>query len=196
VEAFEAFEAFVALALEDEKFVVSESVKFPVSRQTSKSAYAETQTHGFEVDLVAARADKLVLATVKSFFGSRGVVWQHVLGESTKSADNSGYALLNDQLIRDAVVEGACKRYGYTRDQVQLRIYVGKFADKGGKHEARIREWCDKERVGSGPIKVFNVVEVAEAARRVAARKAYRDNPALVAIKVLDAANMLVGQVP
>jgi hypothetical protein len=53
--------------------VVSEAVKFPVTRLTAKAIYAETQTHGFEVDLVGARHDKLVLATVKSFFGSRGV---------------------------------------------------------------------------------------------------------------------------
>ncbi|MDQ3673373.1 MAG: hypothetical protein M3365_03225 [Gemmatimonadota bacterium] len=31
---------------------------------------------------MAARADTLVLATVKSFFGSRGVVAEHVTGES------------------------------------------------------------------------------------------------------------------
>ncbi|MCA1704080.1 MAG: hypothetical protein LC808_12775 [Actinobacteria bacterium] len=46
---------------------MSEAVKFPVSRQTSKISYEEHQTHGFEVDLIGARADKLVLATVKSY---------------------------------------------------------------------------------------------------------------------------------
>ena len=66
----EAFESFVAIALEVEDFVVSEAVKFPVQKLTKKVAYEESQTHGFEVDLVAARADRLVLATVKSFFGS------------------------------------------------------------------------------------------------------------------------------
>ena len=69
----EAFESFVALALEAERLVVSEAIKFPVTRPVAKAARHEIQTHGYEVDLVGARADRLVLATVKSFFGSRGV---------------------------------------------------------------------------------------------------------------------------
>ena len=70
----EAFESFVAIALESEGFVVSGAVKFPVTRQVRKPQRVEVQTHGFEVDLVAANAERLVLASVKSFFGSRGVV--------------------------------------------------------------------------------------------------------------------------
>ena len=108
----EAFESFVAVALEAEGFVVSEAVKFPVKRETKKAAYKESQTHGFEVDLVAARADRLVLATVKSFLGSRGVVGDHVTGETT-SEHKKLYALLNDPLVRRTVVSEACKRYGY-----------------------------------------------------------------------------------
>lgn len=56
----EAFESFVALALEAEELVVSEALKFPVTRQTPSGL----QTHGYEVDLVGARADRLVLASV------------------------------------------------------------------------------------------------------------------------------------
>jgi len=40
---------------------VSEAVKFRVKRRTAKTSHEETQTHGFEVDLVGARADRLVL---------------------------------------------------------------------------------------------------------------------------------------
>src|SRR5690349_13390541 len=61
-------------AMESDGLVVSEAVKFPVTRQTGKTSHKEVQTHGYEVDLIGARADRLVLATVKSFFGSRGVV--------------------------------------------------------------------------------------------------------------------------
>jgi hypothetical protein len=61
----EAFEAFAAVALESEGYVVSEAVKFPVTLQTKKAAHAEIQTHGYEVDLVGARRDRLVLATVQ-----------------------------------------------------------------------------------------------------------------------------------
>jgi hypothetical protein len=61
----EAFESFVAVALEAEGLVVSSAVKFPVRLQTRRVDRVEIQTHGYEVDLVGARADRLVLATVK-----------------------------------------------------------------------------------------------------------------------------------
>jgi hypothetical protein len=191
-EQVEAFEAFVALSMEHEGLVVSEAVKFPVTRQTAKVAHAEMQTHGFEVDLVGARADTLVLATVKSFFGSRGVVAEEVSGETANKSAARGFALLNDAVVRETVVEGACTRYGYQPNQLEMRLYVGKFAGaKSGGHERRVREWCAGQVVGRGGIGVYGIQEVAAAARAVAASKTYRDNPALVAIKVLEAANML-----
>lgn len=178
--------------MEGEGLVVSEAVKFPVTRQTAKTAYVETQTHGFEVDLVGARADRLVLATVKSFFGSRGVVAEHVTGETTSQSKRL-YALLNDSAVRDAVVAGACERYGYKLEQVELRLCVGKFAGgTAGDHERRIRTWCAARTLGSGPIRVFGLDEIVPKARALAARKQYRDNPALVAIKVLEAAHQLI----
>lgn len=96
----EAFEAFAAVALESEGYVVSEAVKFPVTLQTKKAAYAEIQTHGYEVDLVGARRDRLVLATVKSFFGSRGVAADHVDGTTTDARARNGYRMLNDAAVR------------------------------------------------------------------------------------------------
>ena len=96
MEIMEAFESFVAVALEADGFVVSSGVKFPVKIQTAKTTRDEFQTHGFEVDLVAARSDRLVLGTVKSFFGSRGVAAEHVLGESPRSTAVKRYAILNN----------------------------------------------------------------------------------------------------
>jgi len=55
----ESFEQFVAVAMEAEGLIVSEAVKFPVRRQTRKVLHDEVQTHGYEVDLVGARADRL-----------------------------------------------------------------------------------------------------------------------------------------
>ncbi len=186
----EAFEQFVAVALEAERFVVSPAVKFRVRRQTKKTAYTEMQTHGYEVDLVAARADRLVLATVKSFFGSRGVVAEHVANKSSKHGKL--YMLLNDEEIRDGVIRSACEEYGYEASQVQLRLYVGKFAaPKKGTHEAAIREWCGTQHAGAGRIEVFGVEQVVEAVRESAALKQYRDNPVLVTMKVLQAAGLL-----
>ena len=78
--SWRCFEQFVAVAMESEGLIVSEAIKFPVKRLTARRDDDEWQTHGYEVDLVGARSDLLVLATVKSFFGSRGVVSEHVMG--------------------------------------------------------------------------------------------------------------------
>jgi hypothetical protein len=193
----EAFEGFVALALEDEGFVVSPAVKFAVRLRTEKAAYEELQTHGYEVDLVAARADRLILATVKSFFGSRGVVSEHVTGETKDRRLRKLYALLNDPAVRTEVVDSAAARYGYPPDHVELRLYVGRFAaPQKGHHEAAIREWAAAQSVGAGPIGVFGLDEVVDRVRAVAAHKQYRDNPVLVTMKVLDAAGLLTTSVP
>jgi hypothetical protein len=100
----EAFESFVAVSLESEGFVVSPAVKFPVALRTRRAVYEEIQTHGYEVDLVAARADRLVLATVKSFFGSRGVVAEHVTGDTTAEPSRKLYSLLSSKDIRSGVM--------------------------------------------------------------------------------------------
>lgn len=185
----EAYESFAALAMETEGLVVSEAIKFPVKRQTGKVDYAEFQTHGFEVDLVGARRDKLVLATVKSFFGSAGVQSHEVTGER----NGSGYALLNNPDVQAQVLQRACERYGYETGQVEFRLYVGKFAGaKSNLHEPLIRRWCAEQVAGGGQILVFDARDVALKVRSVAASKSYRDNPALVAMKVLEQAEMLL----
>ena len=194
----EAFESFVALALESEGFVVSEALKFPVTQRTQKAAYEEVQTHGFEVDLVAARADRLVLATVKSFFGSRGVVAEAVMGDPSVSlAHRKRYALLNDPTVRRAVVGAAAKRFGYLQKQVELRLYVGRFAGRSsGIHEQQVRAWCATQRVGSGRIRVVGVKEVVDRVRAASQQTQYRDNAVLVAVKVLEDAGDLPAFLP
>jgi hypothetical protein len=110
------------------------------------------------VDLVGARADSLVLATVKSFLGSRGAVADHVDGTSTHAAANRRYALLNDRALRSSVLHQAKKRYGYSASQVQLCLFVGRFAGPTrGLHERRIRSWCRAQRVGAGSIQVYSL---------------------------------------
>lgn len=185
----EAFEQFVALAMETEGLVVSSALKFPVRRRTRKAAYEEWQTHGFEVDLVGARADRLVLATVKSFFGSRGVVASHVRGEAADHRFNALYALINDSVVQAAVVQGAAERFGFTLDQVELQLYVGRFA--GGTNEAEVRSWCATQMVGSGPIAVVGAVDVVKTVRTVAQSKQYRDDAVLATLKLLDVAGAL-----
>jgi hypothetical protein len=196
VPPMEAFESFVAVALEARGFVVSSGVKFPVSLQTRKAAYEEIQTHGYEADLVAARSDQLILASVKSFFGSRGVTVKSVTGEAG-GASSKRYALLNNPTIRKQVVAKAAKEYGYRIKQIQLRLYVGRFAGpKQGIHEEGIREWAASQNVGAGPIQVIGVKEVVDGVMKVAASRQYIDNPVLVTMKVLEAAGLLVLNLP
>jgi hypothetical protein len=184
----EAFEQFCAVAMQAEGLVVSSGVKFPVRRKTNKTAHVEFQTHGYEVDLIGARADRLILATVKSFFGSRGVVAEQVTGRTEKN--RKLYALLNDPEIRNAVVTKAAKRYGYRVDQVRLRLYVGKFA-RTGQAEDEIRAWCSTQHVGAGAIEVMNLEYVIEKVRSVARAKTYINDPIVVSMKVLAAAKVL-----
>jgi hypothetical protein len=193
----EAFESFVALALEAERLVVSESIKFPVTRPVAKAARHEVQTHGYEVDLVGARADRLVLATVKSFFGSRGVASEDVTGQTSNRVARGLYRLLNEPDVRDAVIEAAAERFGYQPSQVHLRLYVGRFAGPTqGHHEKRIRDWCASQIAGAGPIEVFGVEDVVSKVRTAAAQRQYRDNAVLVTMKVLEAARLLTLQLP
>lgn len=107
----EAFEGVVAVALEAEELVGSSGVKFPVARETRKAARVEIQTHGYEVDLIGARADKLVLASVKSMLGSRGIVAEHVTGTGGDLALRKRDALLNDKELRGEVIRAAARRY-------------------------------------------------------------------------------------
>jgi hypothetical protein len=185
----EAFESFVALAMEAEGLVVSEAIKFPVRLETRRKDHREIQTHGYEVDLVGANADRLVLASVKSYFGSRGVVAEHVTGETANSKASRRYSLLNRPEVRGPAVKVAAKRYGYRAGQVEMRLYVGHFAS--GANEQRVRSWAKRQRVGGKPIGVYGLDDVVDLVLKEAAPKGYRDNAVLVTLKVLEAAGRL-----
>jgi hypothetical protein len=152
---------------------------------------------GMRWTFVGARADRLILATVKSFFGSRGVASEDVTGQTTNKAARGLYRLLNEPDVRNAVIEGAASRFGYQSNLVHLRLYVGRFAGpKQGHHEKRIREWCAEQIAGAGPIEVFGVEDVVSKVRAAAAERQYRDNAVLVTMKVLEAAGHLSLKLP
>ncbi len=91
------------------------------------------------------------------------------------------------------MVKAAGKRYGYKTSEIELRLYAGRFAGRrAGEHERRIREWAAAQRVGAGQIGVVGLSEVVRNVRLAAERKQYRDNAALVAVKVLGEAGHLV----
>jgi hypothetical protein len=186
----EAFEQFAAVHLENQGLVVTGPTKFPVARQVKKVGRDETQTHGYEVDLIGARSDKLVLASVKSFFGSQGVMSYAVNGTIDS---RGGFRLLNDEFIRSRVIGAAAKRYGYTVDQVELRLYVGKFGGgrRSAEEEATTREWCDRQKAGGGPIQVFSINDIIQSVIAAASSMTYRDNPVIVTLKALAQADVL-----
>ncbi len=184
----------MALALEAEGLVVSSAVKFPVTLRTRRADHVEVQTHGYEVDLIGARADRLVLASVKGYLGSRGVVADQVTGETTSELARR-YSLLNRPEVRGKVLKGAAKLYGYRTGQIEMRLYVGKFAGSGA-HEEQIRKWAKRQRVGAGPIGVYGLKDVVGRVREAASHTQYRDDPVLVTMKVLEAAGMLAEVVP
>ena len=179
----EAFESFVALAMGAEGLVVSGPTKFKVGKSTKNG---QLQTHGYEVDLVGARADKLVLASVKSFFGSRGVQAAEVMGIGSAKG-SAGYKMLNDKKLRNSIVAQASKIYGYPEKQIEMRLYVGKI---NSTNELKTREWADKQIVGETPIQIVPVRDIVSAVKTLAEDKTYVDNPALVALKVLAAAEL------
>jgi hypothetical protein len=188
----EAFESVVAVALEADDFVVSGGVKFRVKLPTRKAAYTEEQTHGYEVDLVGTRADRLVLASVKSAFGSRGVVAEHVTGETSNQAASRRYRLLNDKVVRSRVVAEAAKRYGYPINQVQLRLYVGALL-RPQDRRARAASSClgGKTTRRGAPIEAIGVHDVVRLVRDAAGDTQYRDSPVLVTLKALHEAGLI-----
>lgn len=183
----EAFESFVALALEAEDLVIMGPVKFMITRQTKKAKVVEYQTHGYEIDIVAARADKLVLASVKSFLGSGGVRVDEVTG---KAANSSGYKMLNDVKLRNELVKQAAMKFGYKEDQVEMRLYGGKF-QYGQKGLEDVRDWASKQSVGVGPIAVVSGQELASLVVQFAKSKTYRDHEVLMTVKVLLEAGLI-----
>lgn len=186
----ESFEHLCKVALEAEGFVVTGNVKFPVRRQTKKVAYTEFQEHGYEVDLIGARGDQLVLAEVKSFFGSRGVNRQSFKGiaDVTRQTDFGIYKLFNDEGLRHEVMDKACVRYGYLPQQAGMRLYVGKFA--GGSHEPEVR--AHLATFTDPPVRVVALSEVVETLVGLANKRTYTDDPVVMTVKALAAAGRLL----
>jgi Holliday junction resolvase-like predicted endonuclease len=186
----ESFEHLCKVALEAERFVVTGNVKFIVRRKTQKKAHAEYQEHGYEIDLVAARGDQLVLAEVKSYFGSRGVNRQgfRQLADETRRTHYDRFKLFNDSELRAEVCALACEQYGYESDRLKLRMYVGNFA-RG--HEQAVREHLANLR--PIPVQVVGLGEIVPAIIGLAGKRTYTDDPVVMTVKALAAAGRLTG---
>jgi len=156
----EGFEQFVKVALEAEDLIVSGNLKFFVRRRTKNR---QLQTHGYDVDLVGARRDKLVLASVKSFFGSKGVGEQGFDGidDPLKSSkEQELYKMFNYPDVQEGIIKEASRQFGYTEDLIELRLYVGRF--KNARAQKIITEHLLNPPEGLRPAKVFGIEEIAE----------------------------------
>jgi hypothetical protein len=183
----ESFEHLCKVALEAERFVVTGNVKFFVRRKTRKKGHPEYQEHGYEIDLVGARGDRLVLAEVKSYFGSRGVSRQGFRGlaDETRRTHYERFKLFNEPDLRAEVCELARKQFGYEPDRLELRMYVGNFA-RG--HEQVVRAHLAKL---DPPVQVVGLGEIVDALLGLAEKRSYIDDPVVMTVKALAAARLL-----
>lgn len=192
----EGFEHVVKVAMEAEGLIVAGNLKFPVKRKTRKTINDEHQTHGYEVDLVGARRDKLVLASVKSFFGSQGVSTAGFCGLSTKSHPKQErlYAFFNNPEIQQGVIEKACERFGYKPEQIELRLYVGKF--KGAVQGAATRQAIAKHLASPGkglrPVSVLGLDDIVPKLFELLQSKTYTNDPVIMTLRALSSAGALL----
>jgi hypothetical protein len=191
----EAFEHVVKVHLEAKGYVVTSGVKFPICRTIKKrSGRVERQTHGYEVDLIAARQDSLMLCSVKSFFGSLGVCCEGFVGlaKNPRKPSLARYSLFNDAEVREGIIRGASERYGYSPRQICLALFVGRFRSE---HDERaIREHLGTMRAGGGCVQVIGLSELIQTLRDVASRGTYINDPVVVTLKALREAGQLVEQ--
>lgn len=179
----ESFEQFVAVAMQSEGLVVTGPFRFKIGYLNLTPDFKGKQDTPYEIDLIGASRERLVLATVKSFFGSQGARPKDVLGTGK---DASHYRMINDPVISKGLVQAAADRFGYEVSQVEVRLYAGKYAGKTG--EATIREWASDQILGGGPLQVFNIAEVVGSVRALAQISTYSDSAPITAMKAVAAA--------
>ena len=173
----ESFVAVVAAALEAENYVVSGPITIKWFSKGEPKVKGQ-QPNRLEIDLVAARGDRLVLATVKSFFGSGGVFPKDVIGQGSGA---SGYTMINDVKKRAELIELAAEKFGYKVKDVEVRLYAGKYAGLNGENE--IREWAAKQILGGGPLQVVNALQLSQVINALAQESHYQNNVAIAFAK-------------
>ena len=186
----ESFEHLCKVAPEAERFVVTGNVKFFVRRKTQKKAHAEYQEHGYEIDLVAARGDQLVLAEVKSYFWLRGAStardfanWQMRPAALTMT-DLSCLTTLNcgQRSAPWPASDTDMNRIGSIAE-VRWQLARG--------HEQAVREHLANLR--PIPVQVVGLGEIVPAIIGLAGKRTYTDDPVVMTVKALAAAGRLTG---
>ncbi|MBI5287949.1 MAG: hypothetical protein HY873_03130 [Chloroflexi bacterium] len=173
----EAFEHIVKVFVEGEGYAVTTNLKFPVRRKTRKTTYDEWQEHGYEVDIVGARGDQLLLGSVKSYLGSYGVSTQGFKGlaDEARATHFGQYAMFNELDIQQGIINGAAKRFRFNTDAIHLALFVGRF---GPGQEKPVRAHLQVQG-----IRVVGLVEIVAGIKRLAESKTYFDDPVLMTMK-------------
>lgn len=182
----EAFEHVVKVFLEGQGYAVTNNIKFPITREiVKKDGRRENQTHGYEVDIVAAKGTELLLASVKSFLGSRGVTRQGFSGlaDPSKPTDFGAYRMFNDRDVRDGILRQASSRYGYSTRDIKWALFVGRFLSRD--------EDAIRGHLAQAGIRVFGIAEIVQGLRLVAISSTYVDDPVVVTLKCLAEAGVL-----
>jgi hypothetical protein len=168
----EAFEHVTKVWLETKGYAVTSGVKFPVRLKTKKTEREEFQTHGYEIDLVAARNDELILVSVKSFFGSHGFSFDAFNEES----------LFGRREVLEGILLEAQNRYGYPRKAIQIWLAVGRFRNE---NEMLISEHLAVLSQRSVPMRIVKLEEIVDGIITAAHKKTYLDDPVIVTLKCL-----------
>jgi len=158
--------------METKGYAVTSGVKFPVRIKTKKATREEFQTHGYEVDLVAARREELILLSVKSFFGSKGFAYRALMEES----------LFGRKDVLEGVLSEVQLRYGYDRKQIKIWLAVGRF--KTG-NQSLITQHLHKLSQTTVPMRLVLLQEIVDGILIAARKKTYLDDPVIVTLKCL-----------
>jgi len=177
----ESYENLVALAMSAENLLVAGPEKYPFVLPHIRKGRTVLATKWIEVDLIGMSANTLVLASVKSYFGSGGTTAGDFLGENGEKKAKL-YSMIADEEVRNILGRAVAERYNFKESQIEFRFYSGLYK---GNSEQRLRDWADKpENFAFGkPIKFYNVAQVIEPVALLAEESRYVDNPSLVAIK-------------
>ena len=167
----ESYEHVAKVWMESKGYAVSTGVKFMLRLPTQKKAWDEEQEHGYEVDLVAARGDKLVLVNVKSYFGSKGLSLVGLKREKMFSRDE----------VWEGILHGACKRYGYSKDQVELWVVAGRVRRV---EQTRVRDFLKEFSVRWGlRTEFFSAEDVAKGLIEATESRTYVNDPVIATVR-------------
>ena len=125
----EGFEDVARLYFEGQGYIVSGSVSIPfvgdkeTKRRERQLAAVGPTDPAIQIDLVAARADELVICEVKSWFKSTGLVFDRHFSDDPSGRE---IKLFRNEQYRNYVARNLAKRFRYKFEQVSFALVSGK----------------------------------------------------------------------